>query len=631
MNATSPTFNSPGEKLGTAWWARCIATSLPWLIALLVWMLLSMYMGLFHDAWLYTAQALGRLRPDLYSGDIFLRMGSQDNYTVFSPFYAAAIRSLGIEPAAAVLTLLSHLALFAAAWWLCRSFAPPRVAALCVGLMVTLPSDYGPGFIFHYIEGFITPRMLAEALVLAAIAMALRRTLWLSAVLIACAALVHPVMTAPGLAVIVALTLGSARPRLFAGLCAAFLAGTIVVGVLLPEQSPFHMGGDWRAAVEDYAPYLFITKWTLSDWTGPVGTLITLAVSSLALDKGPARRLAIAALAICVYFLMLNLIGSDMFHISLFTQGQAYRCLWLGGVVSVLLLPDTARALWNRGDVGQATVFGLAAFWLLRNELYAHTVAALLLLLSVVGFMNLGTPRTHRLIRFVAMALLGVAIVITIANNPLGGAAVYADTPAPEYMDRLRSALDDRLFAGAALLLVWWASSSLRDVRLLGVIATVLVAAIAALVPSSVNEWTHRRYTDATRAAFEPWRKRIPVGEEVLWYESPFDSWLNLERPSYFSIAQSGTALFSQAAAKVLHERGQKLQPYGFYIRLFVPLDGDMRKVRPVTLKDVCAAITARFVVSRVDLAAQPIETAPAGLSIAYRRYSLYQCDRSAG
>ena len=51
-----------------------------------------------------TLQALAHLKPDLLSNDIFLRFGSQDNYTLFSPLYAAVISLLGVEPAASLLT-----------------------------------------------------------------------------------------------------------------------------------------------------------------------------------------------------------------------------------------------------------------------------------------------------------------------------------------------------------------------------------------------------------------------------------------------------------------------------------------------------------------------------------------------
>ena len=75
------------------------------LVASATWALSHSYQGLFHDAGIYTLQALARLHPDSLPGDVFLRFGSQDSFSVFSPIYASAARLLGVEQAAATLTL----------------------------------------------------------------------------------------------------------------------------------------------------------------------------------------------------------------------------------------------------------------------------------------------------------------------------------------------------------------------------------------------------------------------------------------------------------------------------------------------------------------------------------------------
>ena len=66
-------------------------------VALLItglYLFLHPYQGLIHDARLYTLQALNHLHPDLYSNDVFLKYGSQDSYTLFTPVYA--VGSAGI-------------------------------------------------------------------------------------------------------------------------------------------------------------------------------------------------------------------------------------------------------------------------------------------------------------------------------------------------------------------------------------------------------------------------------------------------------------------------------------------------------------------------------------------------------
>src|SRR5208283_3599297 len=81
------------------------------LLGVATWALSHAYAGIFHDAGLYTLQALARLRPGSLSSDVFLKFGSQDRFTLFSPIYAASAQWLGVEPAAATLTLASQAAL----------------------------------------------------------------------------------------------------------------------------------------------------------------------------------------------------------------------------------------------------------------------------------------------------------------------------------------------------------------------------------------------------------------------------------------------------------------------------------------------------------------------------------------
>src|SRR5450432_3323752 len=74
------------------------------LLCVLTWVLSHPYRGLIHDAGLYTLQAMSHLHPGTLSADAFLRFGSQDAFTIFSPLYAWFIQAFGVEPAAAALT-----------------------------------------------------------------------------------------------------------------------------------------------------------------------------------------------------------------------------------------------------------------------------------------------------------------------------------------------------------------------------------------------------------------------------------------------------------------------------------------------------------------------------------------------
>src|SRR5580658_588489 len=119
-------------------------------LALAFWILIHPYRGVEHDSVLYAVLALSRLHPAALGHDLFVRYGTQDSFTIFSPVFAAAIRQWGLEPAAAVMTFITHVAFFGAALVLARRLMPSGLALLAVGLLVVVPCWYGSNFVFAY-------------------------------------------------------------------------------------------------------------------------------------------------------------------------------------------------------------------------------------------------------------------------------------------------------------------------------------------------------------------------------------------------------------------------------------------------------------------------------------------------
>src|SRR5690348_17733899 len=76
------------------------------------WMLEHPYEGIVHDSVLYAFQALARLHPQSLGHDIYLTLGTQDRYTLFSPLAAAAMRAVGVERAAEILTFAAQMGFF---------------------------------------------------------------------------------------------------------------------------------------------------------------------------------------------------------------------------------------------------------------------------------------------------------------------------------------------------------------------------------------------------------------------------------------------------------------------------------------------------------------------------------------
>ena len=304
------------------------------------------YWGLVHDTRLYALQALAWLHPPLRQ-DLYLRFGSQDDYTLFSAFFTPLIQALGLEGAALTLCLLSLLALFTAtAFLLTRltepggptgslvgnagassgassgggwtrglarpgapgpastqlgpaggsrisrwrgAFAAPLAGTLAVAM---LPVVYSAMSIFHVAEPFATPRPLAAALGLLTIAWTLERR-WLPATLAAIAALlVHPLMAWP--AVVLALWVGL-RPRLavmvtLLGALALILAAW--AGAPILERLFQVMDPEWRAMTGAMAPYLWAATWDAGDWNVAGVALLSPVVAAVALAGSGAGPIA---------------------------------------------------------------------------------------------------------------------------------------------------------------------------------------------------------------------------------------------------------------------------------------------------------------------------------------------------
>src|SRR5690606_31078915 len=135
---------------------------------------------------------------ELLGQDVYLRFGSQDNYTIFSPLFAALISAVGLEPASALITLFSQIAFLCATWFLARQLMGRELAWLGLGIMLAVPGVFGANGLWNVFEGFATPRLFCEALTIAALSAAIARRFVVAGGILAVAFLIHPLMALAG-------------------------------------------------------------------------------------------------------------------------------------------------------------------------------------------------------------------------------------------------------------------------------------------------------------------------------------------------------------------------------------------------------------------------------------------------
>ena len=532
------------ERLGLAAVLFAIAT---------IWILQYPYKGIEdNDSALYTFLALTRLHPQSLGADVFIRFGSQDSFTLFGPLYAAAIGKFGLEPSAALLSFIGQFALFICAWLFARSVTHTRLALLAVGLLVALPSDYGADHQFQYVESFLTPRQLAEAAVLAALAAAMSSRGILTAVCLVAAALLHPIMAAAGFVMVVCLYVGIPRPRLAMTLAGGLVLVSLVPILIVPlgTFAPFDLV--WLELSDSSSSYLFMSRWRPEDWMYIAAPVSLLAIGAITNTVQRVRTLCVAALLMAASAIAVNLLFVDLLHSIIFTRMQPWRWFWLVECLAVLLLPDIARDCWRKGNAGRGGLVLLAAVWVLSHSTGDSYVAAgCVALAGVAVFVVFGleNSRSARAVLSGAVLLLLGAMAFNLIfklqflplNPTLQRNALWLD---PQTVHAWGS---DGIFFVAALLGIGWARAL--------ILLPATAAAACLLSPFAWASWTDRQYPDDLHAAFAPWRAALPAQAEGIFPRNPMGDWYLLERPSYYSLHQITGDIFSREKAVEIRRR----------------------------------------------------------------------------
>jgi hypothetical protein len=595
------------------------------LLCAISWMLSHAYRGIFHDATLYTLQALAHSSPESLSQDVFLRFGSQDRYSIFSSLYAAVTQLLGMEPAAALLTLLLQASLICCAWFLARAVSAAPWALLGVAVLVAIPGDYGSDRVFTCLEPFLTPRMAAEALVLGGLAAAFSARTALAWMLIAAAALIHPIMASAGIAALLSVHFVIPHPRRALALAIPAILLLLVLAYSLPGGIGGRFDAAWLGLVKERSPYLFLAHWALDDWSRACVSLATLIVGTLTLPVGRARTVCQAALMTTLAGLGLTLIACDFLHLVLLTQLQPWRCQWLGTVAAALMLPLILGQQWQSGTAGRATVLLLVSAWVFAVDEFA-LIASLAAVLSAAGARRM-TSRQGRLVFWGAVSMLAIATVWRVATNFEFTEIHYLEASVPLWLRRAMSFWRDGTAPVAVVALAWWLCQSARGRPGLMAFAALATAFCAALLPATWAQWTMREYPSQFAAQLAPWRRIIPPGTNVFWPESPASPWLLLDRPSYLSAIQTSGLVFSRDAAMELERRANALKPV-LQPNLFLGWNGGGTALRLSSeqLLDVCRLGVFEFLVTVTDLNLPPAAFLPAQSGPASKGLRLYHC-----
>ena len=575
-----------------------------------LWTVTGRYWGLQHDAQLYAVQALAKIHPDVFSGDLFLRYASQDDFTLFPYVCAWIIDLLGLDHAAALLTFSFFAAWMLLSWSLARTLLGAQQAWLAVGLLLVIPGWYGAGLVFRTAEPFLSARPAAEMVCLGALLAFVRGHRLAAGALVALAATLHPIMACAAALALAGLSTPWHNRQSFWPLAAAVCcAGAIACAALLGGDSAL-MSDEWLRLTQMRSDYLFPQTWDAPDWQANLLPLLTVLFASQILSGWP-KRLAQAAFWVAACGLALAVLAGTVLPLKLLLQGQPWRWIWLANVFAIMFLPAMLLAAWRHSSAGRLVALLISIAWLLTewssaDQLPPVGVAGALVVGSQAVWWARGRLRRSHLALMLAGAVGGLTLTIlglamTIMAVLQGNFDFGTD---PVWVQKTADAFEFVAVPAFVVTAAWWVTvRSWSPGR--GTVVGLAAAALAiGAAPGAASEWLAEPYSASERARFSGWRNRVPTDAEVLWPDGLPATWFLVGRRSYLTVSQLGGLVFSEALAMEAHRRALLLSPLVPAGHWFLdPSETGRRttKLTAVVLSEICVAGGPDYVVSQDD------------------------------
>ncbi len=522
------------------------------------WLLRHPYMGIQHDALLYSVQVIAADYAPALKGDLFLAYGSQDAYTLFTPLLSGLFAGFGVAGGAKVFVAASHVLWVGGAWALASALTRDRVTMLVMILFVFVMSPaYGVKSLFSVGEGFATPRVLVEALTLFAFAYALQARYAVAVVLFLATVPLHPIMAACGFGLII-LRLGFDDWRWF-GLIAAGCVGLIGLAVL--ELGPFaglfiRMDPVWLDSIRERNFYLFPGEWGLFDWFSLLADAFAL-LGAATVASAFERRTYLAGFLGIGLGVAATVIGVELFQSVFVIQAQPYRIFWITHVLSSIALGRLFISLAPAAEGHSLSLRALVWLAVGASALSPLNVVAefgagvaLALLVVALSFRLRARTLVSRVLGYLAILLsIGIAIVLCLVVARLE----FLSWPIRLEMQVI---MEGGPLAGRILPL---------GVFVLGVglvfcprLAIPVALIASALVIFGVVHWDRRanfaRFVEA--GDWSSLTAQIPEGAAVYQEGNAAPVWLGLKRQTWFSITQgAGLAFVRETAMEYARRR----------------------------------------------------------------------------
>jgi hypothetical protein len=595
------------------------------LMLMVLWLLMHGYQGFAGDAQIYAFQAMAKIHPQ-FSADLYLQNTSQDQYTVFSPFYAWLIGWMGLDNAARLLTLFFTLWFLTAAWILAAALTTSAAAWLAVALLMIVAADYGAAGVFHIAESFLTARLPAEALIITAFACYYRGMKRLGMVVATAALFVHPLMAFPGLLLLICLWLPM-RLSIIGAIAGVFAAlGIALAATMLPAVPQVFtvMDAPWMEVVQERSQFLFLQLWSVHDWDINLRPLMYLTLIAVATDEKRIRQFCSAGLLVGVCGLAVAVIGCLIGPMAALVQGQAWRWDWIACFISILLLPATLLRISRDPTCGPLCAVLLIGGWVVSSLIGTACVLLALILWSLRRHISNRAPY----FRWLAV-LSAIGVLAWVVSSSLGDGSMA--------LSKIGNIPGVKVAAALLFVLLWWRLRRARSSWPSLILSAALLTAAIFMVPALFKQ-ARTLGSDIDAQEFSDWSGAIPPTSTVLvapTHDVGSFVWFTLRRPNYLALDQSAGVVFSRETALEIRRRSEVLLPITdptwkilSGIRRRAAKIKDNPPTRPLTaasLIQICGDPKLGFVISAENVGFDPIRRTREG---PWKDWNLYDCRR---
>lgn len=614
-------------------------STLALMIAVLAFMLFAHpYQGVHHDGVLYFGQALLNAGSQGLNQDLFFAGGSQDRYSIYGPLMSTLYGHIGRAATQVGALLASWLLMLGAVWTLLRRLDPTQATWLWGGLAFAVMSPiYGGCWILSYAETFVTARTFAEPSLLWSLVALLSSRLGLAVALQILAALFHPLLSLPVMAITWCfLCLGDRRWLwLLLAVPAAFVfaaAGVPPWDGLLKTYPPY-----WGALVETANHLVQLKNWALRDHLIVLQDLVILVAVARLRPADAWTRLLWAAVLMTVALMGLTALGADLLQSVLLTQVQLWRVHLVSHLLAMMLSPWLALRLWRLGGLWPLSVCALVLSLTNTHIGTDHGGPALVLwaLTSLVAWRVKSASRM--VIGLACTCILLCALALSVEQVHGAVRTLGWQLPTAGWGDYVAKVAAFPLVAFIGFAVLWRVA---RGGPAGGVVALGLSTVLAVSATWSWDQRTDlaRAIDEATDASPHPFLTHVPVNATVYWPAELAAVWGLIERASHYSQPQGAGLLFNRDTAltfgprkdlyRHINEDRERCKTGALMTRSLA----DLRRCEvpsPDRLSTLCSQTDAPdFVVLRDKLGAlHPLATwAPPAHREPPQSYALYAC-----